>query len=181
MLEKWDTIEKSEPLDFRIFSVARARKRHPLWQRESSFVVLNAPDWVNIIPLTDDGNIILIRQYRHGTEDFTIEIPGGMVEPGEDHPEAAMRECTEETGYYSDNKADLLGITEPNPAFLNNHCHSFLWTNCHKIKEQNLDHNEDIEVIEMPMTQLRTYIQQGNIRHSLVLDAFFFYDLKYGL
>ena len=105
-------------------------------KKQGIFYVLDSPSWVNIIPVTKDGNIVLIKQYRHGSNSITIEIPGGLVEKAEQSRNAAERECTEETGYTSSDPAILLGENLPNPAFLNNKCKSFLWLNCTRTTNQ---------------------------------------------
>ena len=181
MVEKWETIDDTFIANHRIFNVHKVRRRHRVWNKESDFVVLDSPPWVNIIPVTPDNRIVLIEQYRHGIDDITLEIPGGLVETGEVPRVAGERECLEETGYSGNGEALLLGENQPNPAFLNNICYSYIWFGCKKIKDQKLDGNEDINTIEIPAEVLKNYILSGKIRHSLVLTAFYFYSLKYGL
>lgn len=148
--------------------------------KESDFIVLDSAEWVNIIPVTKDNKVVLIEQYRHGIDGITLEVPGGLVENNEDPLTAAERECAEETGFVGSGKAILLGETLPNPAFLNNKCHSYIWFDCAKLKSQSLDRHEDIEVVEVPFDGIKEYIQSGKINHSLVLNAFFFYYMRYG-
>jgi 8-oxo-dGTP pyrophosphatase MutT (NUDIX family) len=181
MIKKWETVSSKDGGDFKIFKAQWLKRRHPDWKKEGDFVVLNSLPWVNIIPLTPDNNVLLIEQYRHGIDNITLEVPGGLVEQNEDPGNAGERECLEETGYAGQGKSEYLGETLPNPAFLNNICYSFLWKNCTKIKEQSLDKHEDIRVIEVPLAEIKDYIISGKINHSLVLDAFFFYFLKFGL
>jgi 8-oxo-dGTP pyrophosphatase MutT (NUDIX family) len=181
MAVKWETISRSDGGNFKIFNLAWYKRRHPEWKRENDFVVLDTPSWVNIIPITSDNKVILIEQYRHGTDSITLEVPGGIVENGEDPRLAAERECREETGYLGKGDSELLGVNEPNPAFLTNKCFSYLWTGCSLQTVQELDRHEDIKVIEVPMTNIKSMILSGKITHSLVLDAFFFYSLKYSL
>lgn len=178
---KWETVEKQLIDDYKIFNLELVRRYHPEWKREGKFVVLDSPRWVNIIPLTKDNNVVLIKQYRHGIDEITIEIPGGLVDNDETPLEAACRECTEETGYSSDVFAELLGENIPNPAFLNNRCWSYVWRNCERTQLQNLDGNEQIDVIEVPLKKIRQMILDKEIQHSLVLTAFFYYFLKYDL
>jgi 8-oxo-dGTP pyrophosphatase MutT (NUDIX family) len=180
-IEKWDTIEKRKVENFKIFDLSWIRRRHPKLEKEGEFVVLNSPRWVNIIPITKDNKVVLIEQYRQGTDEITIEVPGGLVEAGEEPREAGERECREETGYEGKGKAVLLGENLPNPAFLNNKCFSYVWFDCQLKFEQELDRHEDIKVMEVPLNEIKTMIMDGRIRHSLVLTAFFFYFLKYKL
>lgn len=181
MILKWKTKGIREAEDLKIFNVKWFRRYHPKLQKESEFVVLNSPRWVNIIPITEEGNVVFVEQYRHGIDEITLEVPGGLIDNNESPKEAAERECTEETGFVGDQSgAILLGENYPNPAFLNNTCYSFVWFNCKKIKEQKLDINEDINVIEIPLKEVKKMIIDGQIKHSLVLTAFLFYFLKYG-
>ena len=179
MISKWRTVSKKAGNDLRIFESNWYEREHPDTGKRGNFIVLDSSNWVNIIPVTREGNILLIEQYRHGTDDVTIEVPGGLVEPGEDSRKAAERECREETGYIGDGDAELLGVNEPNPAFMTNSCRSYLWRGCRRVGEQNLDQHEDISVIEVPIDEVKQMILGGKIKHSLVLTAFFFYSLKY--
>lgn len=180
MIKKWETIKRSPGADYRIFKAEWVERKHPDREKTGDFVVLDSPRWVNIIPITKNKEVVLIEQYRHGVDEITLEVPGGLVETGELPLEAAMRECTEETGYSAREDAVLLGENQPNPAFLTNKCWSYLWQDCEKIKEQKLDGHEDINVLTVPLSEIESCIQSGKIQHSLVLTAFFFFFLKYG-
>jgi len=180
MVAKWETTGKKDAGEFRIFKAEEIRRKHPLWNKEGDFVVLNSPEWVNIIPLTVDNKVVLIEQYRHGIDDLTIEVPGGLVEINEEPILAGKRECIEETGYTGTGEAVLIGVSLPNPAFLNNKCYHFVWYGCSKVSEQALDCHEDIRVIEVPLNEVKEYILDGRINHSLVLTAFFYYFLRNG-
>ena len=180
MVKNWQTVNKDLINDFRIFKANWIIRKHPDLGKESKFVVLDSPNWVNIIPVTKNNEIVLIEQYRQGIDGVTLEVPGGLIDPGEDAGEAGERECREETGYLSAEKAELLGINEPNPAFMNNICYSYLWRNCEKNASQELDPHEDIETVLVPADEIKNYIKEGKIKHSLVLTAFFYYFLRYG-
>ena len=179
MIKKWDTVGSEFAGDFKIFNISRIKRRHPEWKKEGSFVVLDSPQWVNIIPITPDNKVIFVEQYRHGIDRITLEVPGGLIEKGEEPGTAGERECSEETGFQGPERAELLGENFPNPAFLNNKCYSYVWFNCVKTDEQRLDGNEDINVVEIPLDDIRDRIADGTIQHSLVLTAFFFYFLRY--
>lgn len=178
-IEKWKTHSLHPAGNFKIFDIAIARRQSPRHGRESDFVVIDSPQWVNIIPITRQNTVILVQQYRHGIDDITLEVPGGLVDAGEEPCLAAMRECREETGFAANIEAELLGVNQPNPAFLNNHCYSYLWRGCERVQEQQLDGNEDISVHEVPITDIPALIKDGSIRHSLVLTAFLYYSLRY--
>jgi 8-oxo-dGTP pyrophosphatase MutT (NUDIX family) len=177
-LEKWKTLKVIESIDLKIFTAQLIKRENPKTKSTSDFVVLNSKDWVNIIPVTSDNKIVMIQQYRQGIDEITLEIPGGLVEHGEEPSSAATRECMEETGYFSPEPAILLGMIHPNPAFLNNSCYTFLWKNVEKKFETKFDKNEDIEILLVDENKIEYYIRSGKITHSIVLNAFLFYFLN---
>ena len=144
-------------------------------QKSGVFSVLKAPDWVNVIALTSDEQVVMIRQYRQGTRDITLEIPGGMVDPGEDFMTAGLRELKEETGGVGI-RAEQIGVVAPNPAIQQNHCGTILVRDV-ELGEQSLEGNEEIEVVLYPLSDVPDLIRTGQITHSLVIAAFHFYHL----
>ena len=176
-MEKWKTLKLVSSIDLKIFTANWIKRENPKTKSTSNFVVLDSKDWVNIIPITTDNKIVMIQQYRQGIDEITLEIPGGLVEPGEEPSAAAMRECIEETGYHSPEPAVPLGIIHPNPAFLNNSCYTFLWQNVEKKFETHFDRNEDIEILLVEEQKLLNLIRSRVITHSIVLNAFLFYFL----
>ena len=181
MIVKWNTLESRLKEDLRIFKATEKTRVNPVTGDKGHFTVLESSGWVNVIPITADNKIILVEQYRHGSDSVTLEIPGGLIEPNEEPIKAAMRECTEETGYHSSEIPVLTGVSLPNPAFLNNHCYSYAWFGCKRIKEQDLDLHEVINVIELPLNEIKNYVTSGKINHSVILTAFFHFSLKFGL
>jgi 8-oxo-dGTP pyrophosphatase MutT (NUDIX family) len=180
MIPKWETIKKTEIIDLHIFKAERVIRRHPKWERLAEFTVLNSKNWVNVVPITANNEILLIEQYRQGIDQITIEIPGGLIEDDELPINAARRECVEETGYSSNLELIPIGSNYPNPAFLNNQCFSFAWFNVEKKYEQNFDLNEEVRVIPTPIDEVKEMIKDGRINHSIILTAFFQFFLKYG-
>ncbi|WP_290877110.1 NUDIX hydrolase [Gracilimonas sp.] len=134
------------------------------------FSIIDAPDWMNVIPLTPNNEIVLVEQYRYGIEQPTLELPGGMVDPGEMPEETAKRELLEETGYEGSDW-EYLGKVSSNPAFLANYTHLYVVKNCHKVQEQNLDGNERINVHTMPLDDFLEMVKEGTVHHSLVVAA----------
>jgi 8-oxo-dGTP pyrophosphatase MutT (NUDIX family) len=176
-LQRWQRLETETVYSCRIFSLQKNRNRSPRDGREHDFFVLDSGDWVNIIPVTPDDQVVLIHQYRHGIEEFTLEIPGGMVDPHDPSPlHAARREMQEETGYDSEDIIPL-GAIHPNPAIQGNRCHTFLARNVEKRFETHFDTTEETETILVPSVQLPDLVRQGRITHALVVTAFYWYDL----
>ncbi len=150
--------------------------------RPHPFYVLTSRDWCNIIPITTEGKIVLVKQYRVGIEAHTLEIPGGITDAKDNHVlESALRELTEETGYTPAPGARSynLGSCHPNPAILNNRAHFFVVGPVIKSENQNLDPGEMIEVVELPIEDLPNAIRDGQITHTLTINALTYFNLKF--
>ena len=167
---RWEKAGRSLHASCQVFDVLHARYRHPGRGRERDFVVIEAPDWVNVVALTPDRRLVLVRQFRFGIDDFSLEIPGGVMERGEDPLAAAQRELREETGY-TGRRARVLGAVHPNPAIMNNVCHLVLVEQAERTADLAWDHDEEIEVLTAPVDEVFAWAQGGRIRHALVLDA----------
>lgn len=140
---------------------------HPAKGLKAPFFRLFLMDWVNVVPITPGGEVLLVRQFRKGVHDFTLELPGGTLDAGETDPAGAgLRELTEETGYSTD-QITSLGWVHPNPAAQNNKCHFFLAENIYPVQEQELDKWEEIELVKVPWDQIPGKIEKGEITHSL--------------
>ncbi len=177
MVKKWETKSEtfiSQSKVFRRYAVTRVSQDSG---KEGTFDVVKSLDWVNIVGLTPDNKVILVEQYRHGTDQITWEVPGGAADPGEDPLDAAKREFSEETGYFSE-EWERLGGVDVNPAFMTNRCEMFLAKNCTKIGDQKLDHFEEIDILEIPLDDIPKLIENNKITHSLVIGAFYFLNQK---
>jgi ADP-ribose pyrophosphatase len=161
--------------DYRVFRVKRELCLDPRDNSEHSFFVIEAPDWINVVPVTTDGRIILIEQYRQGTGEVTLEIPGGMVDENESPADAAARELLEETGYRA-GRLELLGRTRPNPALQNNWLHTFVARDCLATGSQKLDAAEHIAVRLVAPDEAMDLIKRGVIDHALVVAAFYLFS-----
>jgi len=167
----WKRTREGDSRDYRIFRVRQDEVEDP---RDGSLhprVILDAPDWVNVIAQTAAGPLVMIRQFRFGTWQSTLEIPGGVVEPGELPADTAARELEEETGYRPA-KLLPLGWVHPNPAFLGNKCHCFLALGCARAHGGRPDTGEDIQVELRERSEIPGLIRSGEISHSLVVTAF---------
>ena len=164
--------ESSEHLaDCRVFKVRRDVSVDPRGGRAHDFYVIEAPDWINVVPVTARGEVLLIEQYRHGTGELSLEIPGGMVDGGESPAEAAARELTEETGYEA-RELIPLGRTRPNPAIQDNWIHTFLARGCEYRHEPVCAGTEHTVVRLAPLSDIPRLIAEGRITHSLVVVGF---------
>jgi ADP-ribose pyrophosphatase len=176
MPDPWPVIKTQQGPSYSIFSLRIDTAKAPHTGKEHDFCIIDSPDWVNVIPVTDDRQVVMVKQYRHGTREITLEIPGGMVEKGDSLEQAAFRELLEETGYRA-KEMRLLGVVHPNPAFLTNRCSTYLARGLEKVNDGEGDETEDIEVILVPLAEIPTLIQTGAITNSLVIAAFFWYFL----
>ena len=176
MIKDWELIDSKVDRDYRVFKIKVDTSLSPRTNKAGQFYVIDTNDWVNIIPITEDGQVVMIKQYRHGSKKVTLEIPGGLVDD-ESAEKAALRELLEETGYRGDG-VTYLGATNPNPAIFSNLCHTFLVENVKKVSDINLDDNEDIEVVLKPLAEVSDLIADGSINHALVIIAFHFFFAK---
>jgi ADP-ribose pyrophosphatase len=145
--------------------------------RSGDFVAFDFPDWVNVIAFTDAGEVVLVEQWRHGTQEPTLEVPGGMVDPGEDMVAAALRELREETGYAGEG-AQLIGVVTPNPALQTNRCGTVVVRGCRLVGAPEPDPNEEIVVSTASLDEVHAMLRDGRIHHALVVAAFLHLSLN---
>ncbi len=172
----WQTLEIGENLDRGVFQVQEIVRRSPRTGHQATYQVLRIPDWANVVALTPDDDVVLVAQYRHGIDQVTLEIPGGVLEPGEEPAAGVARELVEETGYTGDPPV-LLGTVHPNPAIQDNACTTWLITGARPTAEPSPDEGEDIEVVTVPRGEIPQLLRRGRITHSLVVAAFHWLEL----
>ena len=176
--ELWTILSSNLDKSYRVFNLRTDHARSPRTGRSHDFFVMESSTWVNIIPLTPNREVVLVRQYRHGTRSLTLEIPGGLVEDRDDPEAAALRELREETGYTAASALSL-GYVHPNPAIQNNRCYTFLAENVSPMGPQQQDEKEDIEVVLSPLHDIPRLIREGAITHALVIAAFYRYYMEH--
>ncbi len=169
-IEPWLTTKEQIEYTTNIFKVLKREMCVVSENHKASFSVLEAPDWINVIALTDEDNIILVEQYRYGIEAPTLELPGGVCDFGETPLATSQRELLEETGF-SAKEWISLGRASSNPAMQTNYTHTFLAKGCIKTHEQQLDGNERINVHVMALDEFLDLVKSGDIHHSLVVAA----------
>lgn len=166
----WPLEESREGEDLILFRARYDMRRHPLTDDVMKRIVLQSVDWVNVVALTDDDQAVMIRQFRFGVGYTTLEVPGGMVDPGEDPLTAAQRELMEETGY-GGGSWDYLGAVEPNPAVQDNLCHHYLARGVRRQGPQALSGGEAIRLELMSTAAVIEASRSGEIKHALALSA----------
>lgn len=173
--ERWIRGPERTLASTRIFDLRSVAYRHPGRTETREFVVIASPDWVNVVALTPDERIVLVRQFRFGLNDFSWEVPGGIVEAGEDPVAAGVRELREETGH-GGMSSRLLASLHPNPAIQNNRCHVVLVEgvlNAHPLK---WDTDEEIETLTVPAEEALAWVRAGRITHSLSVGALMHFE-----
>src|SRR6266404_2994319 len=177
MIKPWQTLSSKPVGDFRIFTIRTDRKLSPRTQLEHDFFVIDCVNWVNVIGITPDQQLIMVEQYRQGSNTVELEIPGGMMDTGDISPAATgVRELREETGYEGQN-VQLIGQIFPNPAIIGYLCFTVMLENCHGIRPVEFDHGEDLITRLVSIADIPQLVASGKIRHSLVVVALYHFEL----
>jgi len=173
-IDDWRRLSSEIIEDFRFFRLRKDVSRHPTSGRDHRFFIFEFPDWVNIMPITPQGEVVFVNQFRHGTRELTLEIPGGIVDPGESAKEAGLREMFEESGYHAPDAIEL-GWVHPNPALQENRCWSYLAQDVSRVVDE--DHvvgtsSDAIEVTTLPLDEIPGLVTDRLIPPPLPIRAF---------
>lgn len=172
----WQRIGREPLRDCRVFRVERVLARSPSTGAEHDFFCIDSPSWVNVIAVTQDERIVLVRQYRHGSQSMTLEIPGGLVDPGETPADAALRELREETGFAAP-RAIAVGDVNPNPALFGNRLHTFLAPGAQRVGEVMNHGTEETAVELVAIEAIPELVRSGAIDHALVLAGLYQWEI----
>ena len=176
-LKPWQKVNSKPAGDFRIFTIRSDRVISPRTNHTHEVVVIDCANWVNVIAVTPDRHLVMIEQYRHGSNTVELEIPGGMIDAKDASPIAAgLRELREETGHEGESPR-LIGQIFPNPAIMSNTCFTVMVENCRCLHPVQFDHGEDLVTRLVPIADLPQLVSSGKIKHSLVVVALYYFDL----
>lgn len=162
----WRELESTSLLDCRVFSVAHTRSASPVDDSVHDFYRIESPDWAQIVPMTASGEIVMIRQYRHGSQSTMLEVPAGLVHAGEDPAVAAARECLEETGYRAE-AVHSMGRYNPNPALFDNTLHAFYALDVERVAEPENTAVEQTSVVLVPLDEIPALLRSNQVEHAL--------------
>ncbi|HEY4416315.1 MAG TPA: NUDIX hydrolase [Verrucomicrobiae bacterium] len=177
MIRPWQKIRSQLVGDFRIFKLRSDFKISPRTGKEHDFFILDCVNWVNVIAVTPDKKLVMVEQYRHGSNTVELEVPGGLMDAGENDPVAtAVRELREETGYEGKDAREL-GRVWSNPAILSNTTFTILIENCELKHGVEFDSGEDLVTRLVPVADIPRLLAEGKIGHSLVVVALSHFDL----
>jgi 8-oxo-dGTP pyrophosphatase MutT (NUDIX family) len=177
MIKPWQKISSTPVGDFRVFTLRTDRMVSPRTGQAHDFCIIDSVNWVNVLAVTPEQQLVMVEQYRHGSNTVELEIPGGMIDAHDASPEAAgLRELREETGY-AGGPGRIIGRIFANPAIMSNTCFTVLVENCRCVHPVELDHGEDLATRLVPTVDIPRLVAAGKIQHSLVVVALYYFEL----
>lgn len=177
MIKPWTKLSSTKLANYRIFSIRSDVKISPRTGAQHDFFVIDSVDWVNVAAVTPDNQLVMVEQFRHGSETVELEIPGGVMDPADKSPlDTGCRELMEETGYAGENP-QIVGKILPNPAIMHNTCYTVFVENCKCAGSVKFDPSEDVETRLVPLDEVEDLVASGKIRHSLVVVALYHFYL----
>ncbi len=180
MEKSWELIRSENGPNIKLFQVRYDWMRNPRNGAEEKMVVLQGPDASNTVAITLNDEIVLVRQFRFGTREFTLELPGGLMEPGETPQANAARELAEETGY-SGSEWAFLGKIPANPVFQDHYIHHWMLRNAQPTSEVSLDAGEAVEIVLLPLEEARKGLLNGMFAHPHTMSALLMFFAQEGL
>lgn len=172
----WRVLSDDHLQHCKVFDVHRAMMESPSTGDSHPFYRIESPAWVNVVALTEADELVMVRQFRQGSRQVTLEIPGGLVDPGESPAEAAARELLEETGFRA-GRLTSLGSINPNPALFANRCHMQVAEDCERVADIRNSATEETTVELLPLADLPEILRSGGIDHALVVAALYAFEL----
>jgi ADP-ribose pyrophosphatase len=172
----WRVVAEEHLQHCKVFDVHRVTMASPSTGAAHPFYRIESPAWVNVVSLTRAEELVMVRQFRQGSREVTLEIPGGIVDPDESPAEAAGRELLEETGYRAGRLVSL-GSMSPNPALFANRVHVELALDCEPRAEIQNSATEETVVELLPLANLANSLIAGAIDHALVVAALYRFEL----
>jgi len=174
MIRPWQKLGSRPVGDFRIFTVRTDEKLSPRTGAKHDFFIIDCVDWVNVLAITPQQDLVMVEQYRHGTNTVELEIPGGIMDRSDASPlHTGVRELREETGFEGE-QARVLGDVFANPAIMSNTCHTVLIENCALKHPVEWDGGEDMLTRLVPLAEVPALVASGKIKHPLVIVALYY-------
>lgn len=167
---QWQVVKSENGPGLKLFKVRFDYMKNPRNDKTEKMIVLDTPDSVNVVAMTIEGQIIFVRQFRFGIKDYTLELPGGIIDPGEMPQVAGERELREESGFTA-KFWHPLGKIGSNPVFMNGFIHHFVATDALKTSEMELDDAEDISLVFLSIEETRKWLSQGSFGHPHTVNA----------
>ena len=176
MLKAWPVISEETVYEAGIFRLQKKLSTSPKDGQDKEIFAINSRSWAMVLAVTPDNHVPLVRQSRHASQNFSLELPGGIIEEKQTPLEAAQRELREETGFAAESWS-LIKALRPNPAIIDNTVYGFLATGAALSGPTAFDDNEDIELILTPITELKNMIIDGRIDHAIMVAMISLYLL----